>query len=835
MSQHHRNLGEPGSIRTSMGTLDAERRLWVGLDGAAVRLTPLECQLLCYLGSQPGVTISRAELLETVWGYAPGVKTRAVAHVVHRLRQRLGDAAILLQSVYGGGYRLDGVIHQPAPLPATSDLVGRDALLGALRTPTARWTTLHGPGGVGKTRLAREAHPVALWVELDHARRPGQILVETAMVLGVPLEGTAADSRRRITDALDDRGATTLVLDNLEQLDPSCRALFEDWLTAAPRLTVVATARSAVGLDAEQLVEVPPLDADAAWTLFTRLARRHLPTFDPDPAAEAWRDVLASVDHLPLALELLAPRITHLRPEAVLARLGASNELLRRAGGARHDALERSLEWSWDLLSDGEREALAALSTIPSTFGLEQAEAVIGTDDALALLDSLRKASWLSLEDGRYRLYSSSRPFLGTRPSAGGAEDRRRRWLVQNAAEASRAWLLRHVHDLEEAVRRGHATDPTSCATLCTALCTVASALPDDRLLQLNRLALDAVVPRSADWIQLAVDRLALCRRSGTAPGVSIDEVVDASAGTGRLESRAWRCKAQLLRDEGRLDDAREAARHAITLADAEDAPEEEAAAWLTLGLIRRRGGDRLGAVEALQTAWATGRDVDPTSEVRVLGNLGATLRQLGRTEEAEQVLRTALDRLDPAMQLDRALLLHNLGNLAFEERRYPEARACFEQAAAALEGLGARERLGTTLLSLVALELAVGQTAIAGAHARWACRVLRRASDRRLRAWATVMRCVADLREGRTDVLAELDQVRGVFVELGAHDLLETVDGLRAIAGVLAGHPAPPVHDPLTRLATLLASGRAPTEQEAAELAQDGMGRVLVPLLDTR
>lgn len=70
------------------------------------RLTSTECKLLAVLARDPGRAISRPELLREVWQYADGTDTRTVDTHIRRLRAKLGDAAALVETVQGAGYRL---------------------------------------------------------------------------------------------------------------------------------------------------------------------------------------------------------------------------------------------------------------------------------------------------------------------------------------------------------------------------------------------------------------------------------------------------------------------------------------------------------------------------------------------------------------------------------------------------------------------------------------------------------------------------------------------------------------------------------------------------------
>lgn len=78
-------------------------RVWV--DGEEVELTSTEYKLLIYLATSEGKMCSRGELLEQVWELPPTLNTRTVDTHVKRLRQKMGSATALVQTVRGAGYR----------------------------------------------------------------------------------------------------------------------------------------------------------------------------------------------------------------------------------------------------------------------------------------------------------------------------------------------------------------------------------------------------------------------------------------------------------------------------------------------------------------------------------------------------------------------------------------------------------------------------------------------------------------------------------------------------------------------------------------------------------
>jgi DNA-binding response OmpR family regulator len=77
----------------------------VSVDGAGIRLTRREFELLKYLVENRNRVISRDRLLERVWGYERFVETRSVDVHVGRLRGKLGTAGKQIETVVGLGYR----------------------------------------------------------------------------------------------------------------------------------------------------------------------------------------------------------------------------------------------------------------------------------------------------------------------------------------------------------------------------------------------------------------------------------------------------------------------------------------------------------------------------------------------------------------------------------------------------------------------------------------------------------------------------------------------------------------------------------------------------------
>jgi predicted ATPase/DNA-binding CsgD family transcriptional regulator len=129
------------------------------------------------------------------------------------------------------------------------------------------------------------------------------------------------------------------------------------------------------------------------------------------------------LDGLPLAIELAAVRTRALAVEQILERLSDRFALLTggsRVALPRHQTLETTIDWSYELLGEGEQALLRRLCVFAARFTLEDVESVCTSDDlsAAAVLDtmnSLVDKSLVTKEDVRslacYRLHETMREY----------------------------------------------------------------------------------------------------------------------------------------------------------------------------------------------------------------------------------------------------------------------------------------------------------------------------------------------------------------------------------------------------------------------------------------
>ena len=249
--------------------------------------------------------------------------------------------------------------------------------------------TLVGPGGVGKTRLAREVaersaprHALGSRV-IELARLdPADSLVDAVLDgLGVLRgERSALEAVERLGD-LD----LLVVLDNCEHVLEGVCELVERMLRRGGRMRVLATSRQRLGLPGEQVSRLEPLDVapdGAAQQLFTDRARSVTAVADRLPTAVV-QAIVERLDGLPLAIEMAAARLDTMTCDELAEMLQTKLTTLqatRHGGDPRHRTLVSAVEWSEDLLDDEERWAFAAFSVFAGPVEGRDVAGVLGSD-----------------------------------------------------------------------------------------------------------------------------------------------------------------------------------------------------------------------------------------------------------------------------------------------------------------------------------------------------------------------------------------------------------------------------------------------------------------------
>ena len=395
------------------------------------------------------------------------------------------DLAVLLSERFTASAAAPAAPAQPPPpggprgpgrLPvSTTSLIGRQRAIGEvarlLGRPGVRLVTLTGPGGVGKTRLAvavgerlrgRFGAGTVL-VPLEAVTDPGLVLAAIGRAAGADLARTGSPLEA-LAETFGD-GAWLLVLDNLEQVVQVAPDLGE-LLARCPRLAILATSRTALGLRAEREYPVPPLQlpagpgaasvaevaASPAVALFVDRARAVRPGFAlTDGNAGAVAEICRRLEGLPLAIELAAARTRLLDPAALLDRLAASLDALGTGAvdlPERQRTLRATVEWSVGLLEDDERSLLEVTAGFTDGWTIPAAAQVAGLEEdrALELCEALARHSLVAIDSTelgpRSRMLETVRAFvaeqLAARPDAAGIGRRHAGYYRALAEQADR-------------------------------------------------------------------------------------------------------------------------------------------------------------------------------------------------------------------------------------------------------------------------------------------------------------------------------------------------------------------------------------------------------------
>jgi predicted ATPase len=313
------------------------------------------------------------------------------------------------------------------------ELIGRDGELDLVitRLGQRRLVTVMGPGGIGKTALARAAvtraadsFPLgAMTIDLTRVDSADAVGDTIAAQLGFP-------SFEALVLSSGDQPVLLLV-DNCDHVTDAAASAVSELLDACAAPTVLATSRSPLDVPGEAVVVLGPLQLPAAGfadpnvaALRLFLDRAHDAGAEvPEADLEVVGELCRRLDGLPLALELAAARSRSMTPPEILAHLDERLDVLARPrfrGAARHRSLRATIGWSYSMLDPVDARVFDRLAVFAGPFTIEMAHAVVSEPvrevvETLGHLDALVAASLVVADrDGRrswYRLLETLRAF----------------------------------------------------------------------------------------------------------------------------------------------------------------------------------------------------------------------------------------------------------------------------------------------------------------------------------------------------------------------------------------------------------------------------------------
>ena len=554
---------------------------------------------------------------------------------------------------------------------AACSFIGRNAALATLRDAIARGQrliTIMGPPGVGKTTVAQQLGRELR--DLDGAAWPGGI-----WFCDLADARDATDVREAVSGllAVDPAalGPALIVLDNLEQVVGSAGELLMAWLRQAPQIVWVTTSRERLRLEGESVVDLGPLSADEALTLWVDRVQAVNAAYMGNEDLDVVRELLDDLDRVPHAIELAASRMNMLDAPALKRGLSARFELLsrgRRGTTDRHASLQAALEWSWRLLKPWERVALMDCSTFCGTFTVEAAQQVVKLDEDPACpgvfetLHALRDQSLLSREARdtrvRLRLSASVREYAAAQLRGCGREADAHARHARTAVEAAErhaavamergcALAVAAIHDdraniSAAATRRSHA-EPAMALRALTALTPAVMAYGP---LSEHLARLDEALE---DWPSIAV---------------LSETVVLATLARGR-------CRLA----EGRVDKAAADFLPVLEAARILELPHARAQAVLGMARCALRMGENAAAVDSFTLA----RDLHVGSarwSALASSGVGYARALCGEASEGRTLMLRAIDRLRALGDLEHeAIATLRLGAIELELGRHLSAK----------------------------------------------------------------------------------------------------------------------------------------------------------------
>ncbi|HEU5423302.1 MAG TPA: tetratricopeptide repeat protein, partial [Nitrolancea sp.] len=569
---------------------------------------------------------------------------------------------------------------RPTNLPRQpTAFIGRERevaeVVAQLRQPGTQLVTLTGPGGAGKTRLALQAaaellddFPDGVWfVPLASLRDPALVLPAIATAVGVRDEA-GQPLGERLRDYFAGRRAL-LVLDNVEHL-LAAAPLVAELLAAAPGLTVAATSRAPLRLQAEREYPVaslplprrtPPPSPEHlahydAVRLFVDRARAVKPTFTVDDAnAPAVAEICHRLDGLPLAIELAAARVRMLPPEALLRRLDQRLPLLTggtRDAPARQRTLRDTIAWSHDLLRPDDQILFRGLAVFAGGATFAAIEAVVEDEeiDCWNGLEQLLEHNLVRQADGperepRFVMLETIREYGWERLAEAGELERMRR--------AHAAYFLALAEEAEPELKG----------------------------------------PRQGTWLQRLEtdhDNLRAALDWSTA-----SQEPELGLRLAAALSRVWSI-------HGHLTEGREWLERALATRGAA-APATRARALNGAGFLTHMQGDYPQAVALYEEALTLERELgDKGGMATSLNNLGIVALEQGDYPRATALYEEALTLQRALGNKDSAAnSLNNLGNVACEQGDYSRATALYEEALALDRALGNQRGIARSLNNL--------------------------------------------------------------------------------------------------------------------------------------
>lgn len=610
-------------------------------------------------------------------------------------------------------YRPNNLVHQP------NTFVGREREMRELRALLAdkkqRLITVTAPGGYGKSRLATQLCANMLdcfesgvfEVLLAPVGDAERIVPTTASALGFQFYGRG-EPKQQLLDYLRQKNLL-LSFDNYEHVMEG-KDLLAEILKNAPKVSILVTSREPLRLSGEMVYALEPLPvgrleigsagvspviSQQPDTTGTAAPPSIIPALQPDlpesvqlfldRAMLVKRDfaltpenlalvnqICARLDGVPLAMEMAASWVDSFTPTELLDEFEQQLELTARMDDVpeRQRSIRASLDWSYKLLTDEQKQALQASSVFRGGFYFDAAKEVFADKNARKSLSELCDKGWLFAREtmGKTRFFprdAAAHQYAFEKLRETGEYDAR----VRAHAQYYAGLISREAKRIEGAEQLD------AVAVVAVEIENIYEA-SDSALHRKDAALLTCFAKHLYRYLDIASlwrEGLAWYERVFT---------MQHDIGDKALEAHARLGLSGFLRRMGNYDAAWDVALQAKANAQELEDAELLASALGSMGAVAlsRRQLDEAEKlfIEGLQMRRATG---DMYSTTSLLNNLALTLRSMRRFDEAEKVHSEGLgiERAEGNLT-GAAASLNNLGVLASIQGRYDDAEKLYRE-----------------------------------------------------------------------------------------------------------------------------------------------------------
>lgn len=598
-----------------------------------------------------------------------------------------------------------------APL---TPLFGREAELDrvvSLTVPSnpTRVVTLTGPGGIGKTRLAKEvswrtteAFDGAVWfVQLAEVRRADAILAKVLDALSI--RPTAEDEVHQIANYLGDHDCL-VVLDNLEQVLEGAVGVVQSLAEECPRVKLLCTSRESLNVGFDVEVSLEPLESPGeddssvaalpSVQLFLDRAKQVGSNIELNAeSAPVIASICRRLEGIPLALVLAGARAHNRSAVELLEGLDRMLDFLsvdRRDLPDRHRAMRASIDWSYRLLPDF-KSFFTHLSVFAGGWRAEAASDVCLEPNAEGLLQHLRMRSLVIESGNRFNMLETIREFAEGQVDKADRAALRSRHANYFAALAERAHREALGGEQAKWLELLTAEEDNLRASLVWSLENNPQQALETAAFLWFHWDVRGYIREANRWMQLAIERA-----SGSEDSVALGRALHGLAVTSR--------------HLGDIDGARAALMRSITIYEGAGESARLGNPLNSLGVLEYKNGNCEAARPLLERSLCIFEELgDKRMVAMVRANLGDLASLENNADDARKQVEAALainrelgNRIWEGQNLDL------MGWIALQSGDLSAAREAFEQSVAISESVG--RRIGTAyaqqgLVEVAALE----------------------------------------------------------------------------------------------------------------------------------